>query len=172
MDKSHFCNPKYVYVVFLISFSPILNQLILMLSWRVQAFLRVISMLKSPWITRNRTQGSLMFKFVLSFLWVFTCTQAFFKKKKKRMASLVAQGIRIRPPMQETLIRSLKQEDPTCQGATRSTRHSYWACALEAGSQNYSTHRMHLVKSLCALRPMLQNMRSPCKEKPVTETRK
>ena len=83
MDKSHFCNPKYVYVVFLISFSPILNQLILMLLWRVQGFLRVISMLKSPWITRNRTQGSLMFKFVLSFLWVFTCTQAFFKKKKK-----------------------------------------------------------------------------------------
>lgn len=29
MGNSHFCNPKYVYVVFFISFSPILNQLII-----------------------------------------------------------------------------------------------------------------------------------------------
>ena len=40
-------------------------------------------------------------------------------------ASLVAQGLRIRLPVQETLIRALVREDPTCRGATKPVRHNY-----------------------------------------------
>ena len=52
-------------------------------------------------------------------------------------ASLVAQWLRIRLPMQGTWVRSLVQEDPTCRGATKPVRHNYWACALEPTSHNY-----------------------------------
>ena len=34
-------------------------------------------------------------------------------------ASLVAQWLRIRLPMQGTRVRALVQEDPTCRGATK-----------------------------------------------------
>ncbi|KAJ8786236.1 hypothetical protein J1605_006456 [Eschrichtius robustus] len=40
-------------------------------------------------------------------------------------ASLVAQGLRIRLPMQETRVRALVREDPTCRGATKPVRHNY-----------------------------------------------
>ena len=33
--------------------------------------------------------------------------------------------------MQETQIRSLVQEDPTCRGANEPLRHDYYACPLE-----------------------------------------
>ena len=39
--------------------------------------------------------------------------------------------------MQETQVRALVQEDPTCCGATKPGSHSYWACALEPTSHNY-----------------------------------
>ena len=39
--------------------------------------------------------------------------------------SLVAQWLRIRLPMQGTLVRVLVQEDPTCHGATKPVRHKY-----------------------------------------------
>ena len=51
--------------------------------------------------------------------------------KSKYRASLVAQWLRIRLPMQETWVWSLAREDPTCPGATKPVRHNYWACALE-----------------------------------------
>ena len=40
-------------------------------------------------------------------------------------ASLVAQWLRIRLPMQGTRVRALVREDPTCHGGTKPVRHSY-----------------------------------------------
>ena len=40
-------------------------------------------------------------------------------------ASLVAQWLRIRLPMQGTWVRALVQEDPTCCRATKPMRHNY-----------------------------------------------
>ena len=40
-------------------------------------------------------------------------------------ASLVAQWLRICLPMQDTRVRSLVWEDPTCRGATRPVSHNY-----------------------------------------------
>ena len=49
-------------------------------------------------------------------------------------ASLVAQWLRIRLPMQGTRVPALVREDPTCRGATKPVRHNYWACAPRAGA--------------------------------------
>ena len=40
-------------------------------------------------------------------------------------ASLVAQWLRIRLPMQGTRVRTLAWEDPTCRGAAKPVRHNY-----------------------------------------------
>ena len=56
-------------------------------------------------------------------------------------ASLVAQWLRIRLPMQGTWVRALVREDPTCHGATKPMHHNYWACALEPASHNYWSPR-------------------------------
>ena len=40
-------------------------------------------------------------------------------------ASLVAQWLRIRLPMQGTRVQALVWEDPTCRGATKPVRHNY-----------------------------------------------
>ena len=40
-------------------------------------------------------------------------------------ASLVAQWLRIRLPMQGKRVHALVQEDPTCRGATKSVCHNY-----------------------------------------------
>ena len=55
--------------------------------------------------------------------------------------SLVAQWLRTRRPMQGTRVWALVREDPTCHGATKPMRHSYWACALEPVSHNYWSPR-------------------------------
>ena len=55
---------------------------------------------------------------------------------KTHRASLVAHRWRIHLPMQETQVRSLVWEDPTCHGATRSVCQ-YWGSALEPESCNY-----------------------------------
>ena len=39
--------------------------------------------------------------------------------------SLVAQWLRIRLPMQDTRVRALVREDPTCHGVTKPMRHNY-----------------------------------------------
>ena len=39
-------------------------------------------------------------------------------------ASLVAQQLRIRLPMQGTQVQALVWEDPTCRGATKPVRHN------------------------------------------------
>ena len=53
-------------------------------------------------------------------------------KSRLSGASLVAQWLRIRLPMQGTRVRALAWEDPTCCGATRPVSHNYWACASGA----------------------------------------
>ena len=58
-------------------------------------------------------------------------------------ASLVAQWLRIRLPMQRTWVRALVREDPTCCRATKPVRHNYWACALEPESHNCWAHGLH-----------------------------
>ena len=45
--------------------------------------------------------------------------------KTKRGASLVAQWLRIRLPMQGTGVQALVQEDPTCRGASKPVHHNY-----------------------------------------------
>ena len=44
---------------------------------------------------------------------------------KKMWASLVVQWLRIHLPMQETRVRALVREDPTCRGATKSVSHNF-----------------------------------------------
>ena len=56
-------------------------------------------------------------------------------------ASLVAQWLRIRLPMQGTRVRALVREDPTCRRATKPVRHNYLACTLEPVSHNYGRPR-------------------------------
>ena len=81
-------------------------------------------------------------------------------------ASLVAQWLRIRLPMQETQVRSLVREDPTCHGATEPMSHNYWACTLEPVSHNYRACMLQLLKPVC-LEPVLCNKRSHHSEKPM-----
>ena len=44
--------------------------------------------------------------------------------KRREGASLVAQWLRIRLPMQGTRVRALVWEDPTCRGAARPVSHN------------------------------------------------
>ncbi|KAJ8788261.1 hypothetical protein J1605_022555 [Eschrichtius robustus] len=46
-------------------------------------------------------------------------------KTREIWASLVAQWLRICPPMRGTRVRALVWEDPTCRGATRPVSHNY-----------------------------------------------
>ena len=71
-------------------------------------------------------------------------------------ASLVAQWLRIRLPMQGTQVWALVPEDPTCRGATKPVRHNYWACALEPASHNYWACMLQLLKPV-RLEPVLLN---------------
>ena len=77
-------------------------------------------------------------------------------KNRGPWASLVAQWLRICLPMQGTQVRALVWEDPTCRGATKPMRHSYWACALEPTSHNYWAHVPQLLEPTC------HNHWSPC----------
>ena len=69
-------------------------------------------------------------------------------------ASLVAQWLRIRLPMQGTRVRALVREHPTCCGATKPASHNYWA------------HVPQLLKPAC-LEPVFRNKRSHHNEKPM-----
>ena len=51
--------------------------------------------------------------------------------------------------MQETWIRSLAQEDPTCRIATKLVGHDYRACALEPGICSYWAYAPQLPKCEC-----------------------
>ena len=83
----------------------------------------------------------------------------------KNWASLVAQWLRIRLPMQVTRVRALVREDPTCHETTKPLRHNYWACALEPASHNYWACMPQLLKA-ARLEPVLRNKGSHRNEKP------
>ena len=68
-------------------------------------------------------------------------------------ASLVAQWLRIRLPMQGTQVQALVWEDPTCRRATKTVHHNYWARVLQQ------------LKPMC-LEPVLRNKRSHRNESP------
>ena len=68
--------------------------------------------------------------------------------------------------MQGTQFRALVWEDPTCCGATKPVRHSYWACTLEPASHNYWACVPQLLKP-ARLEPVLHNKISRLNEKPV-----
>ena len=75
------------------------------------------------------------------------------KDKPTFGASLVAQWLRIRLPMQGTWVWALVRSEPTCGGATKPMHHSYWA------------HVPQLLKPT-HLEPMLRNKKSHYSEKP------
>ena len=52
-------------------------------------------------------------------------------------ASLAAQWLGIRLPMQGRQVPALVREDPTCRGATKPVCHNYGDCALEPASHSY-----------------------------------
>ena len=59
-------------------------------------------------------------------------------KNNEHLGFPVVQWLRICLPMQRTWVRSLVQEDLTCQGAIKPVHHNYcWACALKPMSLNY-----------------------------------
>ena len=51
------------------------------------------------------------------------CKDGYYQKDKR--ASLVAQWLRVRLPMQGTRVRPLVRKDPTCHGAAKSVSHNY-----------------------------------------------
>ena len=58
------------------------------------------------------------------------------RRQTQNRASFMSQWYLIHLPVQETQVRSLVQEDPTCVGTTKPMRRNHWPCALEPGSQN------------------------------------
>ena len=46
-------------------------------------------------------------------------------KRAHDRASLVAQWLRVRLPVQRIQVQALVQEDPTCHGATKPVCHNY-----------------------------------------------
>ena len=87
---------------------------------------------EASWETQQRIWFSLDFERFLSVREL---------KNYRMRASLVAQWLRVRLPMQGTRVRVLGWEDPTCRRATRPVRHNCWACALGAVSHNYWSPR-------------------------------
>ena len=101
-----------------------------------------------------------------SYLWTELDLTRKQPKKWQMWASLVAQWLRIRLPMQGTWVRALVREEPPCRRATKPVCHNYWACALEPTSHNCWAHAPQLLKPK-HLEPMLHNKRSHRSEKPV-----
>ena len=88
-------------------------------------------------------------------------------KKEQLRASLVVQWLRIRLPMPGTRVRALVREDPTCRGATKPVRHSYWACALEPASHSYWAHEPQLLSPRATTtEARVPRARAPQQEKP------
>ena len=80
-------------------------------------------------------------------------------------ASLVAQWLRLRLPMQGTRVRALAREDPTCRGEARSVHNNYWAWALELMCHSCWARVPQLLKPM-RLEPVLRRKRGRCNEKP------
>ena len=88
--------------------------------------------------------------------------------KGTRRASLVAQWIRIRPPVQETWVWSLLQEDPTCCRATKPMHRNYCVCALEPGSHNYWVHKLDSPCSAAREATEMRSLHTATREEPLT----
>ena len=63
---------------------------------------------------------------------------------------------RIQLLTQETRVRSLVQEDPTCHRGTKPVYHSYRACSLESGLAT-----LHTLQPVCSATKESTTMRSP-----------
>ena len=97
------------------------------------------------------------------YLSAMNCTQES-DRNKNIGASLVAQWLRIRLPMQGTWVRALVPEDPTCRRAAKPVGHNFWSCALEPESHNHWARAPQLLQPAC-LDPLLRNKRSHHSEK-------
>ena len=58
-------------------------------------------------------------------IYFFFSPYLWLQQELHQWASLVAQWLRIRLPMQGTWVRALVREDPTCHGATKPVSHNY-----------------------------------------------
>ena len=132
---------------------------------------RMILVTDSPQSFQMRTQSSwhLDYSLVILSREPSLTTQDFWRiqfwdNKWALWASLVAQWLRIRLPIQGTWVRALDREDPTCRRATKPMCHNYWVCALEPTSHNYWAHMPQLLKPV-HLEPVLCNKRSHRNEK-------
>ena len=84
----------------------------------------------------------------------------YLRSRKALRTSLVAQGLRIRLPIQGTWGRSLVREDLTCRRATKPMCHNYWS--LRATTTE--AHVPQQLKPAC-LEPVLRNKKSHHNEK-------
>ena len=98
--------------------------------------------------------GKCIYGFPFEKLWI---------KRYLARASLVGQWLRVHLPMQETLVWSPIQEDPTCLWVTKPMGRNYWACAVDPGSHN---HWVMCHKSSSTLEHVLYNKRGHLNEKP------
>ena len=77
-------------------------------------------------------------------------------------ASLVAQWLGIRLPMQGTRVHAPGREGPTCRGATRPVSHNYWACASGAcGPQRDRPRQWEARAPRWRVAPACHNWRKP-----------
>ena len=127
---------------------------------------------KGKEVSQQRIQKNNLENFVVWFGQNFMCMEQYRREYdyKARLiktfrASLVAQWLRIRLPMQGTWVWSLAQEDATCHVATKPVHHNYWACVLEPANDNYWAHVPQLLKPT-RLEPVLRSKRSHHNEKP------
>ena len=67
-------------------------------------------------------------------------------------------------PMQETQVRPLVWEDPTCHRATKPMHHNYWACTLEPEDHNYGAHMPQLPNCMCSRAWAPQQEKPPQRE--------
>ena len=79
---------------------------------------------RRPWLTRTTTGGTSN----QQLCW----NPGSRSRRELKGASLVAQWLRVRLPMQGTRVRALVWGDPTCRGATGPVSHNCWACASGA----------------------------------------
>ena len=93
------------------------------------------------------------------------------KKEWMGRASLVAQWLRIHLPMQETRVRALVREDPTCRGATKPVHHNYWARALEPLSHSYWSPCSWSLCSTTREATAVRSLRTTMKLAPLAATR-
>ena len=77
--------------------------------------------------------------------WILRKKRKILHAKNYLGTSLVVQWLRIDLPMQETWVRSLVREDPTCLGATKPMNHNCWSlCSATGEAITISPHTTRL----------------------------